>query len=157
MSGRKTDPEVIAVLNDILTAELTAINQYFLHAEMCEDWGYMKLYQRTRAESIDEMKHAERLMQRILYLGGLPNVQRLGKVNIGETVPEQLKADLELEYLAVPRLQNAISVCREKGDEGTRAILQAILEDEEVHIDWLETQLELIEQMGLANYLSQQM
>ena len=155
--SRKPDPEIIAALNDILTAELTAINQYFLHAKMCGDWGYAKLHAYVRMESIDEMKHAEALIERILYLGGVPNVQRLGKVNIGETVPEQFKADLDFEYLAVPRLQKAIEKCREKGDEGTRILLDGILASEEEHIDWLETQIDLIAQIGLPNYLAQQL
>lgn len=155
--ARKADPEIIAALNDILTAELTAINQYFLHAKMCGDWGYAKLHAYVRMESIDEMKHAEALIERILYLGGVPNVQRLGKVNIGETVPEQFKLDLDFEYLAVPRLQKAIEKCRANGDEGTRILLDGILASEEEHIDWLETQIDVIAQIGLANYLAQQL
>ncbi|MCB9523501.1 MAG: bacterioferritin [Myxococcales bacterium] len=153
---RSTDQAIINALNEILTAELTAINQYFLHAKMCQDWGYQKLYEYIRHESIDEMKHADALIERILYLGGLPNVQRLFKVNIGETVQEQFEADLELEYLAVPRLQKAIDLCLEKSDEGTRVLLSQILTSEEEHIDWLEAQLELIGQVGLQNYLAQQ-
>lgn len=154
--SRKTDQAVINVLNEVLTAELTAINQYFVHAEMCNDWGYEALYKAIRAESIDEMKHAERLIERILYLNGVPNVQRLGKINIGETVAEQLQADLALEYLAVPRLQKGIELCTERGDEGTRVLLSEILVSEEEHIDWLESQLEQIDQMGIENYLAQQ-
>ena len=154
---RSTDQAIINALNEILTAELTAINQYFLHAKMCQDWGYQKLYEYIRHESIDEMKHADALIERILYLGGLPNVQRLFKVNIGETVQEQFEADLELEYLAVPRLQKAIDLCLEKSDEGTRVLLSQILTSEEEHIDWLEAQLELIGQVGLQNYLAQQL
>ncbi len=153
---KTVNPEIIDVLNDVLAWELTAINQYFLHAEMCNDWGYNKLYDIIRKESIDEMKHAETLIERILYLEGLPNVQRLEKINIGQTVPEQLQADLELELLAIPRLNKGIALCTESGDNGTRALLEAILTSEEEHIDWIETQLELINQVGTANYLAQQ-
>ncbi len=155
-SKRTTDQAIINALNEVLTGELTAINQYFLHAKMCQDWGYQKLAAYIRHESIDEMKHADVLIERILYLGGLPNVQRLFKVTIGETVEEQFKVDLALEYLAVPRLQKAIELCVEKSDEGTRVLLSEILTSEEEHIDWLEAQLELIDQVGLQNYLAQQ-
>ncbi|MEZ4473775.1 MAG: bacterioferritin [bacterium] len=154
--AREPDKAIINLLNEILTAELTAINQYFLHAKMCADWGYAKLHAHVRAESIDEMRHAEAIIERILYLNGVPNIQRLGKVNIGESVKEQFELDLELEYLAVPRLQKAIEACRSNGDEGTRVLLQNILTSEEEHIDWLEAQLQLIDQVGLANYLAQQ-
>jgi len=153
---KTVNPEIIDVLNDVLAWELTAINQYFLHAEMCNDWGYNKLYDIIRKESIDEMKHAETLIERILYLEGLPNVQRLEKINIGQTVPEQLQADLDLELLAIPRLNKGIALCTESGDNGTRALLEDILTSEEEHIDWIETQLELINQVGTANYLAQQ-
>lgn len=155
--SRKPEKALINALNDILTAELTAINQYFLHAKMCGDWGLWQLHQHIREESIDEMRHAEALIERILYLNGVPNVQRLGKVRIGETVEEQFRLDLELEYLAVPRLNKAIDLFREAGDNGTRALLEDILTSEEEHIDWLETQLALIEQVGLQNYLAGQM
>ena len=154
--AREPDKAIINLLNDILTAELTAINQYFLHAKMCGDWGYQKLHSYIRKESIDEMRHAEALIERILYLNGVPNVQRLGKVTIGETVKEQFDLDLALEYLAVPRLQKAIEACRTANDEGTRVLLEGILVSEEEHIDWLEAQLTLIEQVGLNNYLTQQ-
>lgn len=154
--ARKPDQTIVNALNEILTAELTAINQYFLHAKMCGDWGYSKLHTYIRHESIDEMKHAEQLIERILYLNGVPNVQRMGKVRIGETVPEQLALDLELELLAVPRLNKAIELVRDAGDNGTRALLEEILTSEEEHIDWLEAQHTLIEQMGLENYLAQQ-
>jgi bacterioferritin len=150
------NPQVIKSLNEVLTGELTAINQYFIHAKMCKDWGYLKLHTYVRNESIDEMKHAEAIIDRILYLGGVPNVQRLYKVNVGETVQEQFELDLALEYEALPRLQNGIDLCRESRDEGSRALLEAILISEEEHIDWLESQLELIKQVGLENYLSQQ-
>ena len=150
------NPQVIKALNEVLTGELTAINQYFIHAKMCKDWGYLKLHTYVRNESIDEMKHAESLIDRILYLGGIPNVQRLYKVNVGETVKEQFELDLALEYEALPRLQNGIELCREHRDEGSRALLEQILISEEEHIDWLESQLELINQVGLEIYLSQQ-
>lgn len=150
------NPEVITLLNDVLTGELTAINQYFIHAKMLKNWGFMRLADYVRHESIDEMKHADALIERILYLGGLPNLQRLFKVNVGETVQEQFEVDLELEYLAVPRLQKAIELCVEKSNEGTRVLLSEILTSEEEHIDWLEAQLDLIGQVGLQNYLAQQ-
>lgn len=148
---------IIDILNEILTAELTAINQYFLHAELCRHWGYNKLHGKIYAESIDEMKHAQTLMERILYLDGMPNVQRLGKVSIGETVPEIFKADLAMEHEAIPRLNRAIELCRTEGDNGTRVILDAILASEEEHADWLEIQIALIEKIGEAQYLAQQM
>ena len=154
--ARERNPQVIQALNDVLTAELTAINQYFIHAKMCGDWGYQKLHAYIRAESIDEMRHAEALIDRILYLNGLPNVQRMNKVNVGETVKEKFELDLALEYQAIPRLQKAIVLCRENGDEGSRALLDQILVSEEEHIDWLEAQLDLIEQVGIENYLAQQ-
>ena len=154
--ARKAPPEILNALNDVLTAELTAINQYFIHAKMCGDWGYAKLHDYIRKESIDEMRHAETLIDRILYLNGIPNVQRMNKVNIGETVKEQFELDVALEYEAIPRLQSAIQICRAHQDEGTRLIFQGILVSEEEHIDWLEAQLELIKQIGLENYLSQQ-
>lgn len=154
---RAPNKAIINLLNEILTAELTAINQYFLHAKMCDDWGYQKLHAYVRHESIDEMKHAEAIIERILYLNGVPNVQRLSKVNIGETVKEQFELDLALEYLAVPRLQKAIEACRAAGDEGTRQLLDGILASEEEHIDWLEAQLGLMAQIGEQNYLAQQL
>jgi bacterioferritin len=147
---------LVALLNDILTAELTAINQYFLHAEMCSNWGYERLYEAIRKESIEEMKHAEELIERILFLEGVPNVQRLGKINVGENVPEQLKSDLALEMESVQRLNDAIAKCREAGDNNTRAMLDKILHDEEKHVDWIESQLELIGQVGVQNYLAMQ-
>ena len=150
------DPRIISVLNEVLTGELTAINQYFLHAEMCRDWGYERLYAVIRKESIDEMKHAEQLIQRILYLKGIPNIQKLGKIRIGESVEEQLKSDLALENEAVPRLQAGVQLCAELGDHGTRQLLDSILASEEVHTDWLEAQLELVKQVGIQNYLAAQ-
>jgi bacterioferritin len=152
----KGKPEVIDALNDILTGELTSTNQYFLHARMCENWGYQRLYEHVRKESIDEMKHADKLIARVLYLEGLPNVQRLGKITIGQTVPEQLKLDLEAERTALTKLNNAIELCRSLGDNGSRELLEEILVSEEEHVDWLEAQLTLIAQVGEAQYLAQQ-
>jgi bacterioferritin len=153
----KGDPKVIEILNEVLTAELTAINQYFLHGEMCENWGYMRLFRIIRKESIDEMKHAEKLIERVLFLEGIPNVQRLWPIRIGENVHEIFKADYALEMEALPRLNQGIETCRELGDNNTRRLLEEILEDEEKHVDWLEAQLSLIEQVGLQNYLAEQM
>jgi bacterioferritin len=152
----KGKPEVIDALNDILTGELTSTNQYFLHARMCENWGYKRLYEHGRAESIDEMKHADKLIARVLYLEGVPNVQRLWKITIGETVPEQLKLDLELERTALGKLNAAIELCRSLGDNGTRELLEDILTSEEEHVDWLEAQLTLLAQVGEQQYLAQQ-
>jgi bacterioferritin len=152
----KGGPEIVAVLNEILAAELAAINQYFLHAKMCGNWGFAKLAARLRHESIDEMKHADQLIERILYLGGLPNVQRLGRIRIGETVPEILASDTALEHEAIPRLNQAVALCAAHGDNGTRALLEQILVSEEEHLDWLEAQQELIQQVGLQGYLAQQ-
>jgi bacterioferritin len=153
MKGR---PEIIDALNEILTGELTAVNQYFVHARMCENWGYKKLWEHVRAESIDEMKHADILIERVLYLEGIPNVQRLGKINIGQTVPEQLKLDLEVERVAVTKLNSSIELCRSLGDNGSRHLLEEILKSEEEHVNWLEAQLSLIEQVGEGQYLAQQ-
>jgi bacterioferritin len=152
----KTHPDVIAALNDVLTSELTSINQYFVHAKMCENWGYQRLYDRIRAESIDEMKHASDLIERILYLEGVPNMQRLFKVNVGETVPEQLKSDTAVEREAIGRLNKAIELCRTHADNGSRHMLEELLESEEEHLDWLEAQLAQIQQVGEAHYLAQQ-
>jgi bacterioferritin len=152
----KGDPKVVALLNDVLVNELTAINQYFLHARMCENWGYERLWKKIRAESIDEMKHADQVIERILYLDGLPNLQKLGKLEIGETVLEQLQSDLALEKRAIPVLNAGVELCRGKGDNGTAELLEEILVDEEEHADWLEAQLTLVEQVGLQNYLAQQ-
>ena len=153
----KGDPKVIELLNDVLTAELTGINQYFLHAEMCENWGYQRLHQKIRAESIEEMKHAEKLVHRVLFLDGLPNLQRLGKIDIGETVPEILRADLDLELEAVQRLNAGIEQCRVAGDQGSRELLEHILREEEEHVDWVETQLEALKQVGEQGYLAEQL
>ncbi len=148
--------KVIDVLNDVLTAELTAINQYFVHAEMCENWGYERLAKIVKSHAIGEMKHAEKVIERILFLNGIPNVQRLGKINLGENVPEQIKVDLALELDAIPRLSSGIKVCLDESDHGSRALLEEILRDEEEHIDWLEAQQTQLEQMGEGNYLALQ-
>jgi len=153
----KGDPKVIAVLNEVLKAELTAINQYFLHAEMCENWGYEKLANHTRKESIEEMQHAEKLMERILYLDGTPNMSDYFKINIGPNVKTQIENDLQVEYTAVKRLNKGVEICVEKGDNGSRDLLEGILTDEEEHIDWLEAQLHAISEMGIENYLAQQL
>jgi bacterioferritin len=147
---------VIDALNQVLTAELTAINQYFIHAKMCRNWGYQRLASHIRKESIDEMKHADELIERILYLEGVPNVQRLNKVNVGENVPEQLRLDLELEREAIPRINDAIKLARDHQDHGSEELLRKILVAEEEHTDWLEAQLTQIDQLGVANYLAQQ-
>jgi bacterioferritin len=152
----KGDKKIIDILNDVLTSELTAISQYFVHAEMCDNWGYEHLHDRIRKHSIGEMKHAEALIERVLFLEGIPNVQRLGKITIGENVPEQLRFDLALEVDAVKRLNNGIESCRQAEDNNSRHLLEEILEDEDEHIDWLEAQLTLIEQVGAPNYLAQQ-
>jgi bacterioferritin len=152
MKGNK---KVIELLNDVLTGELTSVNQYFVHAKMCANWGYLGLAKRVKKESIEEMKHADDLIERILYLEGVPNLQRLYKVNVGETVPEQLKLDRQLEVDAVARLNKGIALCTEVGDNGTRELLEDILVSEEDHLDWLETQLSLVASIGEAHYLAQ--
>ena len=149
------DARVIEMLNEQLTSELTAINQYFLHAKMQENWGYTKLAAHTRAESIEEMTHAERLTDRILFLEGLPNYQRLFPLRIGQTVREQLQSDLAIEVEVVERLRPGIALCREKGDITTAKLFEDILADEEHHIDYLDTQLELLDKLGEALYLAQ--
>lgn len=153
----KGDPQVIDLLNEVLTGELTAVNQYFLHARMCKNWGYQRLAEKIYHESIDEMKHADKLIERVLYLEGLPNVQRLGKINIGQTVPELLKNDYGVELQAVPLLRKGIKLCRDVADNGSEDLLLTILKAEEEHIDWLETQLGLLQQVGEGHYLAQQM
>jgi bacterioferritin len=151
------DAAIIELLNDVLTAELTAINQYFIHAKMCDNWGYHRLAEHGRAESIDEMKHADYVIERILYFDGTPNMQRLYPVRVGESVPEQFQLDAELEYAAVKRLNNGIALAVEKGDNGTRELLARILVSEEDHVDWLETQQDTIRQIGIEHYLAQQL
>ncbi len=152
----KGDPRLIEALNEILTGELTAINQYFIHGKMCQNWGFHRLAHVNRSESLDEMKHADQLIERILYLQGVPNLQRLGKVRVGETVPEQLDLDYKAEQEAVPRLNKAIALAVEVADNGTRELLEDMLASEEEHIDWLEAQFELIKRVGEQNYLAQQ-
>jgi bacterioferritin len=149
--------EVIELLNEVLTAELTAINQYFVDAKMLGNWGYERLASKFRDESIDEMKDADRLIERVLYLEGMPNLQRLGSVRVGEDTAEKLRLALDLEREAIERLNRGIALCVGKGDNGSRELLEEILEGEEEHADWLETQLELIRQVGDAHYLAQQM
>ena len=148
------DPKIIALLNEQLTAELTAINQYFLHAKMQEHWGYQSLAGHTRAESIDEMRHADRITDRILFLEGVPNYQRIGSLRIGQTVPEQFQADLAIEQEAVDRLRPGIAECRAGGDVTSALLLEGILTDEEGHIDYLETQLALLDTLGEQHYLA---
>src|SRR5262245_278516 len=152
----KGDPQVIDVLSDVLAAELGAINQYFLHYRMCENWGYKKLAEKKREESIEEMKDADAIMQRILYLGGIPNMMKLNPVKVGENPIEQHELDLALEVAAVERLNKGIAVCVAKGDNGTRELLEGILKGEESSIDWLESQLHLIKEVGKECYLAEQ-
>lgn len=153
----KGDPKVIAFLNQVLKAELTAINQYFLHSEMCENWGYERMAKLVKKESIEEMTHAEKLMERILFLDGTPNMSDYFKINIGATVEAQIKNDLQLEYDAVKRLNDGIKLCIAANDAGSRELAEKILSDEEDHIDWLEAQLHAISEMGIQNYLAQQL
>ncbi len=148
--------DIIELLNEVLTAELTAVNQYFLDAKMMSNWGYDRLGSKFRDESIDEMKDADELIERILYLDGMPNLQRLSTIRVGETAPEKLTLALELEKEAVERLNRGIALCVERGDNGSRELLEKILTGEEAHADWLESQLELISQLGEPHYLAQQ-
>ena len=152
----QASPVVLELLNEVLTAELTAVNQYFLHSKMCDNWGYERLAHHAREESIGEMKDADHLIERILYLEGVPNLQRLGTVSVGETVPEQHRLDLDLERAAIERLNRGIATCVAEGDNGSRDLLEDILEGEEEHADWLETQLALLTELGEAHYLAQQ-
>jgi bacterioferritin len=151
------DDEVIELLNEVLTAELTAVNQYFVHAKMCENWGFKRLATKVRDESIDEMKHAEELIERILYFEGVPNLQRLLPLQVGETVLEQLQNDLAVEVAALERFNRGIELAVAKSDNGTRELLAGMLVSEEGHVDWLETQLEAIRQIGIEQYLAEQL
>jgi bacterioferritin len=150
------DPQVIELLNEVLTAELTAVNQYFLDAKMFDNWGYERLAERFRTESIDEMKDADHLIERLLYLDGHPNLQRLGTIRTGESPVEKLSLALDLEKEAIARLNPGIALCVERGDNGSRDLLADILDGEEDHADWLESQLSLVEQLGQDHYLAQQ-
>lgn len=153
----KGDPEVIRVLGDVLAAELTAINQYFVHAKMCQNWGYGKLAAHKRHESIEEMRDAEAVIDRILYFDGIPNMQRMNPVKVGEDPIEQHKCDLALEVDAIARLNQAITLCRTKGDNGTAEILEHILKGEEASVDWLEAQLHVVQDIGKERYLAEQL
>ena len=150
------DPEIIEALNEVLTAELTAINQYFIHHKMCEGWGYQRLSANKRKESIEEMNDADRLIERILYLDGIPNMQRMNPVRVGEDPIEMHKLDLQVENEAIERLNKAIALCRDKGDNGSRDLLEQILRGEEEGADWLEGQLHIVEQIGKKAYLAEQ-
>ena len=152
----KGNPKVLQHLNEALKAELTAINQYFLHASMCQNWGYLRMAKKQREESIGEMKHAEQVMERILFLEGMPRMEEMGKLTIGKDVPQQIKNDLALERSAVLAYNKAIETSRKAGDNATADFLQDILKDEEMHVDLLEKQLSLIDQLGLTQYLAQQ-
>jgi len=153
----KGDAKVIEHLNKVLFNELTAINQYFLHSRIYKDWGLTTLGEKEYQESVDEMKHADQLIERILFLEGLPNMQDLGRLMIGEDTAEMLKCDLKLEQLAIPDLRDGIEFCEQVRDYVSRDLFQAILDSEEEHIDWLETQLDLIGNVGIKNYLQTQM
>jgi bacterioferritin len=153
----KSSSQVIEILNEVLVGELTAINQYFLHGRMCRNWGYTKLGDTIYSHSIGEMKHASEITDRILFLEGVPNLQKLGKLHIGETVEEQLQSDLKLEENALECLRKGISVCMTHADHATKDLLERILQDEESHVDWIETQLHLLKTIGLSNYLTHQM
>ena len=150
------DPKINDLLNQVLKNELTAINQYFLHAKMFQDWGLSELAKHERAESIDEMQHADALIDRILFLDGLPNLQDLGKLLIGQDVKEMLECDLALEMAAMPVLRDAIAFCETAGDYVSRDLFDGILKSEESHVDWIETNLELIGKMGIENYIQSQ-
>jgi len=154
MKGSK---KVVDVLNEVLSGELVGINQYFLHAKMCKNWGFERIADVDYHESIDEMKHASQLVERILFLEGLPNLQKLGRVRVGQTVAEQLQLDLELEVDAVARLNRSIALCVDEDDNTSRDLLEDILESEEHHLDWLETQIRLLKQLGEKAYLAEQL
>ena len=151
------DAALIEVLNDVLTSELTAINQYFIHHKMCSNWGYERLSKKRREESIEEMKHADEVIERILYLDGIPNMQRMNPVRVGENAIEQHELDLALELEALDRLNKGIALAREKADNGTRELLERILKEEEESVDWLEAQLHLIGEIGKERYLAEQL
>lgn len=153
----KGDSKIIEALNEILTSELTAINQYFVHSRMCENWGYKRLAAKKREESKEEMKHADAVIERILFLEGVPNMQRLNPVRVGEEPVEQHQLDLELELEAAKRLNDTIALCRDKADNRTREMLEVILKDEEESIDWLESQLYIVKDVGRERYLAEQM
>src|SRR5262249_21013745 len=153
----KSNDGVPTLLNNLPTNELTAINQYFVHAKMCQNWGFERLAHKIREESIDEMRHADQVISRILFLEGVPNLQRYHKLRVGETVKEQFESDLQLEYAAIAFLNQGIDACRNAGDNASEDLFTRILVGEEQHTDWLETQLELIRQVGEQNYLAQQM
>ena len=150
------DAQVIEALNDVLAAELTAINQYFIHHKMCENWGYLRLSSKKREESLGEMKDAQVVIERILYLDGVPNMQRLNPVRVGEDPIEQHRLDLAVEAEAIARLNEAIALCRDKADNGTRELLETILKGEEAGADWLEAQLHIVDEIGKDNYLAEQ-
>ena len=152
----KGDKRILDLLNDVLTGEITAASQYFLHAKMCLHWGYDHLGKKIYKESIDEMKHADKLVEHILFLEGLPNLQRMGNLAIGQAVTEILESDLALERATVSRLNSAVGLCRDLGDNGSEDLLLRILVDSESHVDWLESQVELLKQVGEPHYLSQQ-
>lgn len=151
----KGDQDIITALNEILTAEFTAINQYWIHHKMCENWGYKKSSSQKREEALGEMKDADRIIERILYLDGVPNMQRLGPVKVGESVPEQHALDLEVEKAAVARLNKAIALCRDRGDNGTRHLLEEILTGEEHAVEFLESQLGILAEIGKERYLAE--
>ena len=153
----KGDSEIIEVLNEVLCAELTAVNQYYIHARMCADWGYHELAEYSKAESIDEMRHAEQMIDRILFLEGVPNMQKYFKINVGKDVREQFQFDLVLEVEAVARLNKGVQLCVDKSDNTTRQILEVILKEEEHHVDWLETQIQLVDTLGMETYLAQKL
>ena len=152
----KGNDQVIEALNEVLTAELTAVNQYFIHHKMCENWGYQKLSKKKYEEAIGEMKDADKVIERILYLDGVPNMQRLFPVRVGEDPVEQHKLDLAVETEAIERLNEAIALCRKKGDNGTRELFEEILKGEEEGADWLEAQLHIVEEIGKESYLAEQ-
>jgi bacterioferritin len=151
------NPKIIELLNEVLTSELTAINQYFVHYKMCQNWGYSRLAHKKREESVEEMKHADLVIERILFLQGVPNLQRLNPVRVGEDPAEQHRLDLALELDAVTRLNAGIALATEHGDNGTRSLLERILVNEEESVDWLETNLHLISELGVTAYLAEQM